>query len=125
MRFKEMLITCFTHLLIFIHRTLADCTLIEAELLWGQKYIIEKLLNLSLEISPATYFRLNSLGAEELCKVVANLADVNENTTVLDLFCGSGCLALTLAKVGKISVILFCFFTVLEVITYIYLFNYS
>lgn len=84
-----------------MYRSLADCigTPIEAELLWGQKYIIEKLLNLSLEISPATYFRLNSLGAEELCKVVADLADVNENTTVLDLFCGSGCLALTLAKV--------------------------
>ncbi|XP_060865792.1 tRNA (uracil-5-)-methyltransferase homolog B-like isoform X1 [Metopolophium dirhodum] len=84
-------------------KTLADCigTTIEAELLWGQKYIVEKLLNLSLEISPATYFRLNSLGAEELCKVVADLADVNENTTVLDLFCGSGCLALTLAKKCK------------------------
>jgi len=84
-------------------KSLADCigTLVEAELLWGQKYIIEKLLNLSLEISPATYFRLNSLGAEELCKVVADLADVNENTTVLDLFCGSGCLALTLAKKCK------------------------
>lgn len=87
--------------MIYLYRALADCigTPIEAELLWGQKYIIEKLLNLSLEISPATYFRLNSLGAEELCKVVADLADVNENTTVLDLFCGSGCLALTLAKV--------------------------
>lgn len=87
-----------------VRRTLADCigTTIEAELLWGQKYIVEKLLNLSLEISPATYFRLNSLGAEELCKVVADLADVNENTTVLDLFCGSGCLALTLAKVNSL-----------------------
>lgn len=102
-----------------MYRTLADCTLIEAELLWGQKYIIEKLLNLSLEISPATYFRLNSLGAEELCKVVADLADVNEDTTVLDLFCGSGCLALTLAKVGKMSIILFCFIITEEIILFI------
>lgn len=91
----------FWHFINLCYRVLANSvgTPIEAELLWGQKYIIEKLLNLSLEISPATYFRLNSLGAEELCKVVADLADVNENTTVLDLFCGSGCLALTLAKV--------------------------
>ncbi|XP_025410384.1 tRNA (uracil(54)-C(5))-methyltransferase homolog isoform X2 [Sipha flava] len=88
---------------VYGEKALADCisTPNEAELLWGQKYIIEKLLSLSLEISPATYFRLNSLGAEELCKVVADLADVNENTTVLDLFCGSGCLALTLAKKCK------------------------
>ncbi|XP_050519834.1 tRNA (uracil-5-)-methyltransferase homolog B-like isoform X2 [Daktulosphaira vitifoliae] len=73
----------------------------EGELLWGQKFLIEKLLDLSLEISPATYFRLSSLGAEELCKVVADLANVDEYTTVLDLFCGSGCLALTLAKKCK------------------------
>lgn len=97
-------------ILLFARRTgLTDCigTPIEAELLRGQKYIIEKLLNLSLEISPATYFRLNSLGAEELCKVVADLADVNENTTVLDLFCGSGCLALTLAKVKRTVIIVY------------------
>ncbi|XP_050420120.1 tRNA (uracil-5-)-methyltransferase homolog B-like isoform X2 [Adelges cooleyi] len=88
---------------VYGEKALVDCigTPIEAELLWGQKYLKENLLNLSLEISPATYFRLNSLGAEELCKVVADLANVNETTTVLDLFCGSGCLALTLAKKCK------------------------
>lgn len=91
-------------ILVFWYRDLVSIgTTMEAELLWGQKYIIEKLLNLSLEISPATYFRLNSLGAEELCKVVADLANVNDTTTVLDLFCGSGCLALTLAKVSQIG----------------------
>ncbi|XP_025410390.1 tRNA (uracil(54)-C(5))-methyltransferase homolog isoform X3 [Sipha flava] len=65
---------------VYGEKALADCisTPNEAELLWGQ-----------------------NLGAEELCKVVADLADVNENTTVLDLFCGSGCLALTLAKKCK------------------------
>jgi len=104
-----MLFSVVNKTLTLTNRSLPDCigTPIEAELLWGQKFITEKLLNLSLEISPATYFRLNSLGAEELCKVVADLADVNENTTVLDLFCGSGCLALTLAKVKIKSTIIY------------------
>lgn len=77
-----------------------------------------------MEISPATYFRLNSLGAEELCKVVADLADVNENTTVLDLFCGSGCLALTLAEViGFITNVFFknnCIYMKRYLILFIY-----
>lgn len=71
----------------------------KSELLWGRDHIEERLLNLELEITPVTYFRINSAAAEVLCQSVAELANVDEDTTLLDLFCGSGSLALTLAPV--------------------------
>lgn len=75
----------------------------KSELLWGKDHIKEKLLNLELEITPVTYFRINSAAAEILCRAVAELANVDKETTLLDLFCGSGSLALTLASVSNIS----------------------
>lgn len=74
----------------------------KSELLWGKDHIKEKLLNLELEITPVTYFRINSAAAEILCRSVAELANVDSETTLLDLFCGSGSLALTLAPVSII-----------------------
>ncbi|XP_065199508.1 tRNA (uracil-5-)-methyltransferase homolog A-like [Planococcus citri] len=73
----------------------------KSELLWGRDHIKEKLLNLELEITPVTYFRINSAAAEILCRSVAELANVDKETTLLDLFCGSGSLALTLAPKCK------------------------
>jgi len=68
-------------------------------LLWGRDHIKEKLLDSKFEIGPGTYFRINTAAAENLCRSVAELASVDKETTVLDLFCGSGGLALTLAPV--------------------------
>lgn len=87
---------------IFLTRPISDTVGIpsKSELLWGKNHIKEKLLNLELEITPVTYFRINSAAAEILCRSVAELANVDKETTLLDLFCGSGSLALTLAPVS-------------------------
>ncbi|CAH0390138.1 unnamed protein product [Bemisia tabaci] len=69
--------------------------------LWGETQIKEKLGDLEIAISPSTFFRQNSSGTEVLCSVVEELADLTSETTLLDLFCGSGSLSLTLAKKCK------------------------
>lgn len=103
----------------FVRRPISETVGIpsKSELLWGKDHIKERLLNLELEITPVTYFRINSAAAEVLCRSVAELANVDQDTTLLDLFCGSGSLALTLASV--------CFFSYLKwlqfVSTHLYL----
>jgi tRNA (uracil-5-)-methyltransferase len=86
---------------VFVCRPISETVGIpsKSELLWGRDHIKERLLNLELEITPVTYFRINSAAAEVLCRSVAELANVDQETTLLDLFCGSGSLALTLASV--------------------------
>lgn len=68
---------------------------------------------MELEITPVTYFRINSAAAEVLCHSVAELANVDQETTLLDLFCGSGSLALTLAPVY------FLIYNILDIIDFL------
>jgi len=70
----------------------------ELELLWGKQYMEEKLLDLDLDIDPNFYFQNNTWGAEELYKAVMELACVDDETTVLDLCCGSGGMGMMMAK---------------------------
>ncbi|XP_046680805.1 tRNA (uracil(54)-C(5))-methyltransferase homolog isoform X2 [Homalodisca vitripennis] len=70
----------------------------QLELLWGQTHMEEQLLDLNLEIDPNFYFQNNTFGAEELYKAVMELAGVDEETTVLDLCCGSGGMGMMFAK---------------------------
>ncbi|XP_022706178.1 tRNA (uracil-5-)-methyltransferase homolog A-like isoform X1 [Varroa jacobsoni] len=71
------------------------------ELLGGNTVIEEDLLGLTFEISPPSFFQVNTKGAETLYDRVANLANISKNTTVLDLFCGTGSIGLSLASRAK------------------------
>lgn len=66
----------------------ADVAIWELELIYWEKFIEEKLLNLVFNISPKSFFQTNSYWAEKLYAEV--LSQVNENElkdfTVLDLY---------------------------------------
>ena len=82
--------------------SLADAVLNDGtDVLYGQDYFYEKLLNLEFKITPFSFFQPNSRGAEVLYSTVRDyIGDIND-MTVFDLFSGTGTIAQVLAPVAK------------------------
>ncbi len=75
----------------------------DCRLLWGSEYITDSLLGVNFRISPLSFFQVNPPQAERLYAIAAEYAGVNENTILLDMYCGAGTIGLTMAnKVKKL-----------------------
>jgi 23S rRNA (uracil-5-)-methyltransferase RumA len=70
-------------------------------LLAGNEVIVETLRGLKFDISPLSFFQTNTPGAEILFQKVEDLAEIDDNTTVLDVCCGTGVIGLSLASKAK------------------------
>ncbi len=66
-------------------------------LLHGQSVITEKLDGLEFEISSSSFFQTNTLGAEVLYRTIREMADLKGHEVVLDLYCGTGSIAIYIA----------------------------
>lgn len=76
------------------------------EILFGQDYFYEELLELKFKISPFSFFQTNSLGAEVLYEtarefILSDNAELLREKTVYDLYSGTGTIAQMLAPVAK------------------------
>lgn len=69
--------------------------------IYGTETIKDVLLDNYFELSPHSFYQVNSPQTEELYKKVIELADLNGNETVIDLYCGVGTIGLSLAKKVK------------------------
>ena len=69
--------------------------------LWGDPCINDDLNGIHFSISPQAFFQVNPLQAERLYSKVAEYADLNGTETVLDLYCGTGTIGLSLASRSK------------------------
>ncbi|XP_075754463.1 tRNA (uracil-5-)-methyltransferase homolog A isoform X1 [Pelodiscus sinensis] len=67
----------------------------------GDKYIYEELLGLKFRISPHAFFQVNTQAAEVLYKSISDWAQLNKDSTVLDICCGTGTIGISLAKKVK------------------------
>ena len=65
-------------------------------------------IGVSFVISPTSFFQVNKSAGEKLYSAVAELAHVDQDTSVVDICCASGGIALTLAKVDYILELYFC-----------------
>ncbi len=70
----------------------------ESRTLFGQDFIEDRLLGLTFRISPVSFFQVNPPQTEKLYQLAINLAAVLPGEQVLDLYCGTGTIALALAK---------------------------
>lgn len=70
-----------------------------------RKSIEEKMCDLTFQISPFSFFQINPSTAEVLYKSVAELASAGNPDCVLDLCCGTGTIALTMAKNGLSNIV--------------------
>jgi tRNA/tmRNA/rRNA uracil-C5-methylase (TrmA/RlmC/RlmD family) len=66
--------------------------------LHGRGRLVERLAGLTFEISPNSFFQVNTPQAELLYALVARAADLRPEDTVLDLYCGAGTMTLMLAR---------------------------
>ncbi|XP_044530515.1 tRNA (uracil-5-)-methyltransferase homolog A [Gracilinanus agilis] len=75
----------------------------------GEKYIHEELLGLKFRISPHAFFQVNTPAAEVLYRTIQDWAQLDGESTVLDVCCGTGTIGLSLAqKVKKVIGIELC-----------------
>ena len=71
------------------------------EIVYGQGWIDEKILNLTYRISPQAFFQVNPRQTEKLFEQVIEMANLQGNENVLDLYCGTGSISLQLAKKAR------------------------
>lgn len=72
------------------------------EKLLGKDCIIDELsdVGVSFVVSPTSFFQVNKGAGEKLYSAIAELAHVDQDTSVVDICCASGGISLTLAKVS-------------------------
>ena len=66
--------------------------------LWGRDYIYDTLAGVRLCISPAAFYQVNREAAELLYRKAAELAAPTKEDVLLDLYCGTGSIGLSMAS---------------------------
>ena len=66
--------------------------------LWGKNYITDELSGVTLEIAASAFYQVNRAGAELLYGEAKRLAGLKKNDLLLDLYCGTGAIGLSMAK---------------------------
>ena len=69
--------------------------------LYGDGYITDELCSLRFRISPLSFYQVNRDQAEKLYGIASEFADINDSDVLLDLYCGTGTIGLTMAKKAK------------------------
>jgi len=73
------------------------------EILYGNGYIEDTLCGCVFRISPKSFYQINPIQTEKLYGKAMELAELDENTAVLDAYCGIGTIGLVAAKTaGKV-----------------------
>lgn len=70
-------------------------------ILYGDAYITDKIGQLSLRISPFSFYQINRPQTEKLYSIAKEFAGLTGNETVLDLYCGIGSIGLFMANDAK------------------------
>lgn len=70
----------------------------EEKILYGQGYIYDTLLKNQYKISLKSFYQINPIQVEVLYQTAIDLAHLNQDSVVLDAYCGIGTITLSLAK---------------------------
>ena len=70
----------------------------EETLLWGEGHITETLCGLAFTLSPRSFFQVNPAQAGRLYRLAGEYAGLAGDERVLDLYCGTGTIGLTMAR---------------------------
>ena len=66
--------------------------------LYGDGYITDKLCGMSFRISPLSFYQVNRTMAEKLYTAAAELAALKPDDILMDMYCGTGTIGLTMAN---------------------------
>ena len=70
----------------------------ECKTLFGSDYITDELCGLKFNLSPLSFYQVNHDGAEILYNKAKEYAALTDSETLVDLYCGTGTIGLTMAK---------------------------
>lgn len=73
----------------------------QTKTIFGKNYITDEMCGLKFEISPESFYQINTPQAEKLYKYAVEYADIKDTDTVFDLYCGAGTISLYAAKYAK------------------------
>ncbi|MDR0314552.1 MAG: 23S rRNA (uracil(1939)-C(5))-methyltransferase RlmD [Oscillospiraceae bacterium] len=68
------------------------------KLLWGQPYITDILCGYKFKISPLSFYQVNTEQTEKLYLKARQYAQLSKEDIVIDLYCGTGTIGLTMAR---------------------------
>lgn len=68
---------------------------------YGKDYITDVLCGLKFKISPHSFYQVNRIQAEKLYTIAKEYADLKGGEVLLDLYCGTGTIGLTMADKCK------------------------
>lgn len=71
------------------------------EVLKGEGFIKEKILDVTFKISPFSFFQTNSHQLDKFIDIIVNSASICKDDTVWDLYCGTGSITLPAAKYAR------------------------
>ena len=66
--------------------------------LYGEEYLLEDILGLKFNVSPASFMQVNHDNAEKLYSEAFRMANLNKDMNVIDAYCGMGSITLNIAK---------------------------
>lgn len=69
--------------------------------LYGNDTITDIMCQNKIEISPLSFYQVNTKQAEKLYGIAKDYANLSKNDTVLDLYCGAGTIGLSMAREVK------------------------
>ena len=69
--------------------------------LWGKGHMTDTLCGVDFDISPRSFYQVNHDGAEKLYGIAAEYACLTGEETVIDLYCGTGTIGLSMAAKAK------------------------
>ena len=71
------------------------------EILSGKSHYEEILCGLKFTVSPFAFFQVNTLVFEKMLALIADFAEIDAETTLFDICCGTGAIGLCLSKNAK------------------------
>ena len=72
----------------------------QSETLFGNGYITDTLCGLTFRISPRSFYQINPTQTEKLYSTAKEYAALTGNEKVIDVYCGTGTIGLTMADIA-------------------------
>ncbi|MCD8218938.1 MAG: 23S rRNA (uracil(1939)-C(5))-methyltransferase RlmD [Ruminococcus sp.] len=69
----------------------------QTQTLWGRDTITDTMCGISVDISPESFYQVNTLQTERLYGVAKSFAQLSGKERLLDLYCGAGTIGLSMA----------------------------
>lgn len=92
----------FVSLIVNVNKAKTNVILGEkCKTVWGKGSITDRFCGLNIEISPLSFYQVNSRQAETLYRTAAEMAGLDKTQTIWDLYCGAGTIGLYLSRFVK------------------------